>query len=70
MKLSDLDLVTKRVICAAHIVVDFPEALGRLDRALKDFDQQHRAEMNANLLEALFPKRHPRKKISKRKAQK
>lgn len=55
MKIADLDLETRKVIVMAHIVADRPteENLGRLRKALAEYDDKHKAERTRNLVNAL-----------------
>lgn len=56
MKISDLDVETRRVIIVARIVSKFPstENLERLTAALKLYDEKYAAEQERNLLHGMW----------------
>jgi hypothetical protein len=55
VKISDLDLETKRVIVLAHILVErmTGENFHRLERAIQDYDKKYASKRAANLLRFL-----------------
>jgi hypothetical protein len=55
MKIADLDLETRAVLCCAHIAVDRPtrENLERLRSKLQMFHAKHEGERTRNLLNTL-----------------
>ncbi len=56
VKLSDLDVETKRVITVARAVVrrPTPDNLSRLSTAVIRFERKHKCEMTDNMIRALF----------------
>ncbi len=58
MKISDLDMPTRKVIAVAHMVglEPTPDRMKRLRKALKEWDATHEEERNQNLLKAIFPR--------------
>jgi hypothetical protein len=56
MKISDLDMETRRVVFEAHLVVKDPAntAVDRLRKAIETFDLKHERERSENLIRAIF----------------
>ncbi len=57
MRLSDLDISTRRVLFLATIMAkyDRDDTLVKLREAVKQFEDEHAEEMLSNLLNAIFP---------------
>ena len=55
MKISDLDLETKRIVVIAHAILQYPTEhnFKRLEGAIHDFDVKHHDERAINLIRAL-----------------